>query len=304
MQAGYRLRAAGERDLAVLPEIERRAATRYAERGFPREAFDEMRSREELEAGLADDALWVAVDAEDRPVGFALVASVDGVSHLEEIDVDPDHGRRGIGAALVEEVCADARRRGRDFVTLTTYADVPWNAPWYEAQGFRVLGRGELEPQLAGVVAREAEELHAPERRVAMRRRVSYGGSVLRWLAGVWLSGVVALSMLASDQPLTVLPWTRMLPGRDKTGHFLLMGGLALFAVLALAGRSLRGRRVSTGTVFAGVVVIVLVEECVQWWLPRRTFSLVDLAWSLAGVAVFGAAAVAWRWRRAQPPQR
>jgi VanZ family protein len=110
--------------------------------------------------------------------------------------------------------------------------------------------------------------------------------------------------MLASDQPLTVLQWTRLLPGRDKTGHFLLMGGLAFFAVLAFAGRSLRGRRLSTPSVLAVVVTIVVVEECLQWWLPRRTFSLVDLASSLAGVAVFGGAAIAWRTHRTQPPQR
>jgi ribosomal protein S18 acetylase RimI-like enzyme/VanZ family protein len=304
MQAGYRLRAAETRDLEALPEIERRAATLFADRGFPKELWEATRSPEEFAEGLADGGLWVAVDPEERPVGFALVASVDGVSHLEEIDVDPDHARKGIGRALVEEVCADARRRGRDFVTLTTYADVPWNAPWYERQGFRVLGRGELDPGLARVVADEAETLPAPERRVAMRRRVSHGGSVLRWMASVWLSGVVALSLLASDQPRTVLPWTQMLPGRDKTGHFLLMGGLALFAVLAFAGRSVRGRRISTPMVFAVVVAIVLIEEGVQWWLPLRNFSLVDLASSLGGVAVFGGIAIGWRAHRTQPPQR
>jgi VanZ family protein len=133
-----------------------------------------------------------------------------------------------------------------------------------------------------------------------MRRRVSFGGAVLRWTAGVWLFGVAALSMLASDRPLALVPWTRMFPGRDKTAHFLLMGGLALFAVLAFAGRSIRGRRLSAPTVLAGVALIVLVEEGAQWWLPRRTFSLVDLAWSLAGVAIFGAAAAWWRARRAR----
>jgi VanZ family protein len=47
--------------------------------------------------------------------------------------------------------------------------------------------------------------------------------------------------------------------------------------------------------VAAGVVVL---EEFAQLWLPHRTFSLVDLASSLAGVACFGAIASAWNARR------
>jgi len=41
-----------------------------------------------------------------------------------------------------------------------------------------------------------------------------------------------------------------------------------------------------------------VLEECVQLWLPNRTFSTLDLASSLAGVAGFGALAAAWRARR------
>jgi hypothetical protein len=40
-----------------------------------------------------------------------------------------------------------------------------------------------------------------------------------------------------------------------------------------------------------GVALIVVIEEFVQRWLPNRTFSGVDLASSLSGVASFGALA-------------
>ena len=117
----------------------------------------------------------------------------------------------------------------------------------------------------------------------------------MAWAAVVWLIAIVALSAVATVEPKLLLQWTRYLPGRDKTGHFLMMGGFAGVSVLAFAGRHLAARRVSPLAVLASVALIVVLEEAVQLWLPHRTFSGVDLASSLAGVASFGA--VAWLWR-------
>ena len=119
----------------------------------------------------------------------------------------------------------------------------------------------------------------------------------LAWLAAVWLIAIVALSAAASLRPYAVLEWTRHLPGRDKTGHFLLMGGFAGISVLAFAGRRLAARRVSAFTVLTGVTSLVVLEEAAQLWLPNRTFSGVDLASSLSGVASFGALAAFLRGR-------
>ena len=120
------------------------------------------------------------------------------------------------------------------------------------------------------------------------------------WAAGAWLLAIVALSATASLRPLLLLQWSHYLPGRDKTGHFLLMGGFAGVSVLAFASRRIGARRVSAPVVLAVVALLVVLEECVQLWLPNRTFSLVDLASSLAGVACFGAIAIAWRARGAR----
>lgn len=118
------------------------------------------------------------------------------------------------------------------------------------------------------------------------------------WTAAGWLVAIVALSITATLRPRLVLQWTRLFPGRDKTGHFLLMGGFAAISVIAFAGRRLGARRVPALGVLAVVVAVVLIEEFAQLWLPHRTFSMVDLASSLAGVACFGAIAAAWCTRR------
>jgi len=71
-------------------------------------------------------------------------------------------------------------------------------------------------------------------------------------------------------------------PDGDKLGHFLLMGSLAFGVALALPrGWKLRGLLILAG--------LLTLEEFSQLLFARRTFDLLDLACSLAGVTVFGA---------------
>ncbi|MGT2426948.1 GNAT family N-acetyltransferase [Amnibacterium kyonggiense] len=79
--------------------------------------------------------LVVAESADDEPVGFAHVLEDDG-AHLEQLAVRRTHGRRGLGTALVRAALVEAARRGHRRVTLRTYSDVPWNAPFYARLGF------------------------------------------------------------------------------------------------------------------------------------------------------------------------
>jgi GNAT superfamily N-acetyltransferase len=102
-------------------------------------------------------------------VGFASVDVVDGLAHLSQMAVDPDHGRRGLGQALVEAVCEWARSERFGAITLTTYRDVPWNGPFYRSLGFSVMET--LTPGLTDI--RNHERLVGYDgfgSRVAMRR--------------------------------------------------------------------------------------------------------------------------------------
>lgn len=69
-------------------------------------------------------------------VGFVHVLEVDGLAHLEQLSVAPEHGRHGYGRLLLNAALDEARERGYDRVSLRTYADVPWNAPFYARAGF------------------------------------------------------------------------------------------------------------------------------------------------------------------------
>ena len=166
----YVILPARPRDLAALPAIELRAA-RLLEGVVPPSILAEFTSLEDFAAAQATGRLWVAL-ADDQPVGFAIVEMLgDGLPHLEEIDVDPPHGRRGLGARLVRAVCDWTRERGYPEVTLTTFRDVPWNMPFYARMGFEVVPDAEQRPALKEVVRYEAARGLEPAQRCVMRFR-------------------------------------------------------------------------------------------------------------------------------------
>lgn len=70
------------------------------------------------------------------PVGFVHVLDADGHAHLEQLSVLPAAGRRGFGRRLVSAALDEARARGYRRMTLRTYAEIPWNAPFYSSCGF------------------------------------------------------------------------------------------------------------------------------------------------------------------------
>ncbi len=160
------MRIAGPEDLAQLPAVEFAADELFRARGIddlPPPASAEERA-----------GAWRVLVA-GRPVrGFAVLEIVGGVVHLELLSVDRAHGRQGLGAALLAAAVDAAREHGSDSVTLLTYADVPWNGPWYARHGWRETA--EPTPALRELRRRErALGLDRHGRRIAMVRDVPPG---------------------------------------------------------------------------------------------------------------------------------
>jgi GNAT superfamily N-acetyltransferase len=165
----YRIAAARPADLPLLPAIELAAAALLAGHA-PASVLDETTSQADLEDAQQRGHLWVAL-ADGVPVGFAHIEVLaPDIAHLEEVDVHPAHGRRGLGRRLVLAVCEWAATDGYSWVTLTTFRDVPWNMPFYARLGFEEIPPSELPPALLSVVDDETRRGLDPGRRVAMRR--------------------------------------------------------------------------------------------------------------------------------------
>jgi GNAT superfamily N-acetyltransferase len=166
----YTVSPARPRDLPLIPAIEL-AAARLLEGHAPESILAESTPIEDLRKAQADGRLWVAL-ADDEPVGFAIVEMLDdGLPHLDEIDVHPDHGRRGLGTALVRAVCDWTASRELAEVTLTTFRAVRWNMPFYARMGFEPVPEREQRPALRELVDDETARGLDPATRCVMRYR-------------------------------------------------------------------------------------------------------------------------------------
>jgi GrpB-like predicted nucleotidyltransferase (UPF0157 family)/GNAT superfamily N-acetyltransferase len=171
MDSRYAISAALPDHLDALPGIEVAAAT-LLEGHAPTAVLQETTPPSVFLKALEQSRLWVALLGQ-IPVGFAHVEMLGAdLPHLQEMDVLPQHGRRGVGTALLRAVFDWAHRSRHKEITLTTFRAVPWNMPFYSRLGFEEIPVSELRPQLKAIVQDEADRGLDPARRVVMRYRV------------------------------------------------------------------------------------------------------------------------------------
>jgi GNAT superfamily N-acetyltransferase len=160
MQSGsHAPRIARGKDLVAMREVERSANRTFAHVGMTILAEADPPPLRWFESYQADGRAWVVADDEDVPIAYLLADVVDGFAHVKEIAVHPDFQRRGIGRMLLEHVAHWARTWGSTRLTLTTFRDVPWNAPYYERCGFRELRDDELTPALHDTFEEETRQI-------------------------------------------------------------------------------------------------------------------------------------------------
>jgi len=167
-----RIRAADECDFEVLQDIEIAAGAAFRDIGMSLVADDDPFSIAELSEYQRAGRAWVVVDDADRPCAYLLTDLVDGDVYIEQLSVHPSYARRGIGRQLLEHVAVLAKADQVPALTLTTFAQVPWNGPYYERCGFHVLDENDWTPGLRAI--REREAAHGLDRwpRVCMRREL------------------------------------------------------------------------------------------------------------------------------------
>lgn len=152
-----------------MPGIEQKAARRIESLGLADIVGGEPSNIEFIDAVARCGSVFVAAHA-DGPVGFALAGFLDRAVHLYELAVLEEHGRRGLGRALVERVGQFASTEGRSSITLSTFREIAWNGPFYERLGFRYLARQEWTPALHILRLREVAEGLPIESRGFMRK--------------------------------------------------------------------------------------------------------------------------------------
>ncbi|QIX97959.1 GNAT family N-acetyltransferase [Cedecea sp. FDAARGOS_727] len=164
------LRASTIGDIEALRRVEAAAARLFL--SAPELAFlaqagvtDATTHRRAIEQNLS----WLVAGSEGPIMGFCYCQMQQDSLYLAEISTHPDFQRAGVGTALLEAVFEHARRLNVKEVTLTTYRDVPWNAPWYRRHGFERVETHELSAELAECLRHQQEEGLMVLPRCAMR---------------------------------------------------------------------------------------------------------------------------------------
>jgi GNAT superfamily N-acetyltransferase len=165
-----RIRAARVTELLTLQAIERAASLMFCDIGMPEIAQYDPVPLPVMAARRDAGRIWVMADDSGEPVAHLMADLVDGCLQIEQVAVHPDSARRGLGRALLDHAANRAAADGLPALTLTTFAHVPWNAPYYARCGFRVLDDAEVTPGLRAIREREAAMGLDRWPRVCMRR--------------------------------------------------------------------------------------------------------------------------------------
>ncbi len=164
------LRSATAADTDTLQRIERDAAFAFASvsetafcLGLPvRDAGEH--------AGAQNRGLALVCERDGGALGFLLAIPLDNRAHLLEIAILQSHQRLGAGRTLIEAFHHWGKTAGFTEATLTTFRNIPWNAPFYARLGYIVIDVGADRPELLTLIAEEKQAgfHHAP--RVAMQK--------------------------------------------------------------------------------------------------------------------------------------
>lgn len=171
----FHIRSAILEDLAQLADVQSAATQLVPESKLPVHLRYGVTDPDTLRTACRDRRIWVAIAEDGWVVGFAMADIVDGEAHLDELNVRPEFGRRGIGTALVDTVRAWATDKGFGALTLVTFRQLPWNEKFYEKQGFSELPDRELGAGIARLIDEEAKVGINTKDRVAMQVTLSSG---------------------------------------------------------------------------------------------------------------------------------
>ena len=147
----WKIRAAETNDVSKIQSIEKAAAQLFSNKDVPESLKNSTLPRNCLCESIRADLAWVAIDTTGTPIGFSVAQAFGSTLHLLEVSVEPAHTRLGIGRSLVSTVIDKACAANFSIMTLTTFAHIPWNAPFYLSCGFRQISPTELSTRLVVV---------------------------------------------------------------------------------------------------------------------------------------------------------
>jgi GNAT superfamily N-acetyltransferase len=165
------IRSASPADLEQMVAIDDDASALFESAGVhlgfgpdhPYARTEQARWLQSARAGRA----FLACRRDTVPVGMLVMSRADGAPFLDQLAVRTAAMRQGVGRRLLGHAVTWA---GDEALWLTTYAHLPWNAPFYQRHGFTVVEESACGPDILAELAEQRRWLPLPRERVAMRR--------------------------------------------------------------------------------------------------------------------------------------
>ncbi|KAH8809003.1 putative acetyltransferase [Xylogone sp. PMI_703] len=169
--ASFTIRKARQADIPCLADVERSAAILFENVGLGHITGSTM-PPDKLLKMTNQGYLWVAVDKEDRPIGFLGGYELDGYFYIAEISVAGEFQGKGVGRSLMTTMSREIESKAESFkgLALTTYRDLEWNGPWYKKLGFVEAIPEDVGPGYSTIIQEEGEAGHDVKRRCVMRK--------------------------------------------------------------------------------------------------------------------------------------
>ncbi|MEP3889446.1 MAG: GNAT family N-acetyltransferase [Hellea sp.] len=171
---GYIIRETEISDVEQLLLVERSAGSVFKSLpGLAWIADDSVISAEEHKSLLAKGFSWVALDFLSQAIcGFIHAEIIEGEFYVGEVSVCETYQKKGIGSKLLKTALTQAKSLGLSTATLTTFIDVPWNAPYYQRLGFVIIPEDTLPRYLERKLQEEKSAGLPLDRRCAMRKKL------------------------------------------------------------------------------------------------------------------------------------
>jgi len=134
---GLDIRTATASDLSALRDVFRRAS--LSNDGDRENLLAHPEVLEFAGEGIDEGRTRVAT-VDDRVIGFSTVVELGNVDDLDDLFVDPDWMRHGVGLALMRDVVERARARGARYIEVTANSHA---LAFYAAAGFRPHGEAD-----------------------------------------------------------------------------------------------------------------------------------------------------------------
>lgn len=169
---GYEIRTANSDDIARMIAADIAASELFRPTGliYDMAPVPDGVPAEILRLAIKEDMV-IAATYESLAIGFALLSERgQTVFYLDQLSVDPAHGRRGLGTALVQACFQKAENMGHKHMYLSTFRELAWNGPFYKRLGFKELPRRKLTDWMLEIEEAQRAEMDVSKRCFMVRK--------------------------------------------------------------------------------------------------------------------------------------